>query len=138
VTTDKSGTAQDLRDIVEHSVGVCAKWARDLGERVLSLDNAPEDKKKSFLANVENLLKIAERAQNLVAKMRKDEGGGACANSCETFAEAMLPIRKQFMKKLPEVVGEKIDGDTAKVTCKFGPAKQDIDLVKEGGAWKVK
>jgi len=52
--------------------------------------------------------------------------------------EAMLPTHKQLMKKLPEVVGEKIDGDTAKVTCKFGPAKQDIDLVKEGGAWKVK
>jgi len=52
--------------------------------------------------------------------------------------EAMLPLRKQFMKKLPEVVGEKIEGDTAKVTCKFGPVKQDVDLVREGGAWKVK
>jgi len=90
VTADQPGAAEDLRDIVEHSVGVCAEMARDLGKRVLSLDDAPEDKKKSFLANVEYMLKIAERAQKVLSLMRKGEGGGACADSCETFAEAML------------------------------------------------
>jgi len=95
VTTDQSGTAEDIRDIVEHSVGVCVERARGLGERVLSLDDAPEDKKKSFLGEVENLLKIAERAQKILALMRKDGGGGACADSCETFAEAMLEIERE-------------------------------------------
>ena len=61
-----------------------------------------------------------------------------CSSADRKKVESALSFRKEMMKKLPEVVGEKIDGDTAKVTCKFGPVKQDVDLVREGGAWKVK
>ena len=54
--------------------------------------------------------------------------------------EALLGFRSEGLKRggLPPIVSEKIDGDTAVVTCKFGPSEQDVELVKVDGQWKVK
>ena len=53
--------------------------------------------------------------------------------------EAVIEFRSEGLKRggLPAVVAEKIDGNSATVTCKFGPVKQDVGLVLENGAWKV-
>ena len=53
--------------------------------------------------------------------------------------ESVIKMRSEGLKLggLPPVVAEKIDGDKATVTCKFGPMKQDMELVRENGVWKV-
>lgn len=62
------------------------------------------------------------------------------ADANRKTTEALLEFRSSGMKRggLPEVLEEKITGDTAVVTCKFGPSKQDVKLIKENGKWKVK
>jgi hypothetical protein len=54
--------------------------------------------------------------------------------------KALLEFRSKALKKngLPQIVSEKIDGDTAVVRCKFGPMEQDVELKKTDGVWKVK
>ena len=52
--------------------------------------------------------------------------------------ESLVNVRAQFMKELPPIVKKTIDGDTAKITCKFGPVEQDVDMIKIDGKWKVK
>jgi hypothetical protein len=89
VTTGPTGTVTDLREFLENLVGICTARARGLEKCVMAW---PEecDEKDALLADIEHILKIAERAQKLLTQMRKDDGSGACMNSCETFAAAML------------------------------------------------
>ncbi len=81
--------ATGLREVLEGLIKICVAIARCLDRQVALLAEEPADKAKLF-SDLDATLKIAERAQKILTQMRKDEGGGACMNSCETFAAAML------------------------------------------------
>jgi hypothetical protein len=75
--------------------------------------------------------------------MMKGDVDGVMAVSASSVkranVEAAIEMRSEGLKRggMPPVVEEKIDGDKATVTCKFGPVKQKMELVLEDGAWKV-
>ncbi len=104
MTPDPKGAESNIRELVENLVQVCTARARDLGWCVMAW---PEecDKKQALLGDIEHLLKIAERAQKILTQMRKDEGGGACMNSCETFAAAMLEASEKTDRE-PDAQGD--------------------------------
>jgi len=90
VTTGSTGTAaQGLREVLDGLVKLCVATARCLDGHLACLADESTDKEK-LVSDLDALLKIAERAQKMILQMRKDGGGGPCADSCETFAEAML------------------------------------------------
>ncbi len=54
--------------------------------------------------------------------------------------EEIVEFRAEGMRRaggVPEILEEDIDGDNAIVRCKFGPAEQDVYLLKVDGQWKV-
>ena len=56
------------------------------------------------------------------------------------WAKATMDARSEMMGKLglPPVLGEKIDGESAVVTCKIGPTEVKLNLSLVNGEWKIK
>jgi hypothetical protein len=91
VTDTEVRVADELRGALEVLVRVCSSWARSLERYVAAWPEESEDK-KTLLGDIEQMLKITERAQKVLALIRKEKVEVACKAACETFAAAILEV----------------------------------------------
>jgi len=89
VTTKEVRAADELRGVLEILVRVCSSWAQSL-EGYVAAWPEESDEKKALLGDIEQMLKITERAQKVLSLIRKEKVEVACRAACETFAAAIL------------------------------------------------
>lgn len=100
MTADPFGAAVKLREILEQLIGQCAMRARLLDRCVWGWQDESGEKLR-LMADIEKLMKITERAQKVLTRMRKDRlDVESCrcsceAGACETLVAAMLLLRDE-------------------------------------------
>ena len=114
MTDTEVRVADEMRGALEVLVRISSSWAQSL-ERYVAAWPEESGEKKTLLGDIEQMLKITERAQKVLAAIRKEKVEVACRAACETFAAAIL-----------EVMGEPGRGERAGPGAgAAGPARED-------------